>query len=134
MPLPHTHALFGPRFFGHLWRLVRIYWTSPDARRGGLLLATAIALELATVYGTWKLSEVQRDLFDAFQDKQMTAFLAAIGFFLTVAAGFVTVSTLRIYLRGALEIRWRKWMTAHFLEQWMTSQAYCARLSSSSSS
>jgi putative ATP-binding cassette transporter len=125
VPLPHTHALFGPRFLRHLWRLVRIYWTSPDARRGGLLLATAIALELATVYGTWKLSEVQRDLFDAFQDKQMAAFLAAIGFFLTVAAGFVTVSTLRIYLRGALEIRWRRWMTAHFLEQWMTSQAYC---------
>lgn len=125
MPLPHTHALFGPRFFRHLWRLGRVYWVSPDARRGGLLLASAIALELATVYGTWKLSEVQRDLFDAFQDKQMAAFLAAIGFFLTVAAGFVTVSTLRIYLRGALEIRWRQWMTGHFLEQWMTSQAYC---------
>jgi len=125
VPLPHTHALFGPRFFRHLWRLGRVYWVSPDARRGGLLLAGAIALELATVYGTWKLSEVQRDLFDAFQDKQMAAFLAAIGFFLAVAAGFVTVSTLRIYLRGALEIRWRKWLTGHFLEQWMTSQAYC---------
>jgi putative ATP-binding cassette transporter len=98
---------------------------SPDARRGGLLFATAIALELATVYGTWKLSEVQRDLFDAFQDKQMAAFLAAIGFFLVVAASFVVVSTLRIYLRGALEIRWRQWLTGYFLEQWMTSQAYC---------
>ena len=125
MPLKHSHALFGPIFFRHLWRLVRVYWVSPDARRGAVLLATAIALELGTVYGIWKLSEVQRDLFDAFQDKQMGAFLASIGFFLTVAAGFVTASTLRIYLRGALEIRWREGLTRHFLEKWMTSQAFC---------
>jgi putative ATP-binding cassette transporter len=125
VPFKNSRAMFGPAFFRHLWRLARVYWVSPDARRGGLLLAAAIALEFATVYGTLRLSEVQRDLFDAFQDKQMSAFLTAIGFFLGIAAAFVTVSTLRIYLRGALEIRWRRWLTDHFLQQWMTDQAYC---------
>ena len=125
MPFKPSRALFGPAFFGKLWRLARVYWISADAPRGGALLAGAIALELATVYGTWKLSEIQRDLFDSFQDKQMTAFLAAIGLFLLVAALFVAVSTLRIYLRGMLEIPWRRGLTDHLLQRWMTDQAYC---------
>ncbi len=125
MPFKSSRALFGPAFFRNLWRLARVYWISADAPRGGALLAGAIALELATVYGTWRLSEIQRDLFDSFQDKQMTAFLAAIGLFLLVAALFVAVSTLRIYLRGMLEIRWRRGLTDHLLQRWMTDQAYC---------
>jgi putative ATP-binding cassette transporter len=125
VPFKSSRALFGPAFFRNLWRLARVYWVSRDAGRGALLLGGAIALELATVYGTLKLSEVQRDLFDAFQDKQMELFLSAIGFFFVVAAVFVTVSTLRIYLRGILEIRWRRVLTDHFLQRWMTDQAYC---------
>jgi putative ATP-binding cassette transporter len=124
-PLPHTHALFGPSFFRHLGRLGRIYWSSPDAPRGALLLALIVALELGTVYGNVMLSEVQRQLFDAFGARDMRAFSAAVGFFFLVVAWFVAASTYRIYVRGALEIRWRRWVTDHFLQQWMSSQAYC---------
>jgi putative ATP-binding cassette transporter len=125
VPLVHTHALFGPRFIRHLGRLTRLYWTSPDAPMGSLLLAATVALELGTVYGTVLLSDVQRRIFDAFQDKQMAPFTAAIGIFLGVALGFVLVSTYRIYLRQALEIRWRHWLTDHFIKEWITSHAYC---------
>jgi putative ATP-binding cassette transporter len=125
VPLTHTHALFGPRFARHLARLTRLYWTSSDAPKGGLLLAAAVALELGTVYGNVLLSDVQRLIFDAFQDKQMAAFITAIGIFLGVALGFVLVSTYRIYLRQALEIRWRHWLTDHFIKEWITSHAYC---------
>lgn len=125
MPLVHSHALFGPRFVRHLGRLLRIYWQSPDAPRAGLLLATIVALELGTVFGNVLLSDVQRRIFDAFQDRQMTPFLEAIGLFLATAGGFVLVATFRIYLRGALEIRWRKGLTGHFLQQWMSAQTYC---------
>jgi len=119
------HALFGPYFFGRLARLTRLYWRSPDAPRAFALLAVTVALELATVYGVVKLSDVQRMIFDAFQDKQMPPFLQAVGLFLATAAGFVLVSTYRTYTRGALEIRWRNWLTDYFLQQWVSAQAYC---------
>jgi putative ATP-binding cassette transporter len=125
VPLTHTHALFGPRFARHLTRLTRLYWTSPDAPKGFLLLAATVALELGTVYGNVLLSDVQRRIFDAFQDKQMAAFTSAIALFLGVALGFVLVSTYRIYLRQALEIRWRHWLTDHFIKEWISSHAYC---------
>lgn len=125
MPLGNQYALFGRRFAVRLAKLTRLYWRSPDAARGFLLLASTVALELGTVYYVVRLSDVQRILFDAFQDKQMEPFLSAIGLFLVAAAGFAFISTFRIYLRGALEIRWRNWLTQYFIERWVSSQAYC---------
>jgi hypothetical protein len=46
MPPDRRLPVFGRRFARHLWRLVGVYWTSPDARWGALLLALAIAFEL----------------------------------------------------------------------------------------
>jgi len=125
VPLGNQYAVFGKRFAVRLAKLTRLYWRSPDARRGGLLLAATVALELGTVYYVVRLSDVQRILFDAFQDKQMEPFLGAIGLFLAAAAGYAFISTFRIYVRGALEIRWRNWLTEHFIERWVSSQAYC---------
>jgi putative ATP-binding cassette transporter len=124
--LPHKHALFGPRFFAHLGRLLRLYWTSSEAPRSGLLLAATVGLELGTVYGAVLLSDVQRRLFDAFEGRDVGAFSAAVGVFLGTTAFFVLASTFRIYLRGVIEIRWRRWLTDHYLARWMSSHAYCA--------
>jgi len=43
-------TLEGRAFARALWRLVRIYWTSSDAKWGALLLATAVVLQLSCVY------------------------------------------------------------------------------------
>jgi putative ATP-binding cassette transporter len=118
-------AVFGRRFARALWRLSRIYWTSSDAKWGGLLLAGAIGLELGTVYGNLLISDAERRTLDALELRQWSAFLAAIGLFAAVVLGFTGVSTLRIWLRQQLEIRWRRGVTAHYLERWMSAQAYC---------
>ena len=124
MPPDRRPAVFGRRFARHLWRLIRIYWASPDARWGALLLAGAIALELGTVYANLQIAEAQRRIMDALEQRESAAFLAATGFFLAVALGFVLVSTYRVYLRQALEIRWRRGLTAHYTEGWIGPRAY----------
>lgn len=116
-------ALIGRRFARALWRLIRVYWTSPDAKWGALLLASAIGLELGTVYGNFLLSDAERQTLDALEQKQTGAFFAAIGVFAVAMLGFTLVSALRVYLRQQLEIRWRRGLTAHYLERWST-QAY----------
>jgi putative ATP-binding cassette transporter len=68
---------------------------------------------------------VQRRVFDAVQDKQMSAFFAAMGSFLGVVLVFVLVSAYRIYVRQWLEMHWRESVTAHYLERWIGPQAYC---------
>jgi len=124
-PVPHPcrHDI-DRHFFGQLWRLTRLYWVSSDRWIGRALLGGAVALELGAVYGNVLLSKVQRRLFDALQDKSSSGFVEALAVFVGLALVFVLVSAYRIYLRQQLEIRWRRWLTDHYLEQWMGSQAY----------
>jgi len=117
-------AVFGRWFARHLRTLIRIYWTSPDARRGALLLAGAVVLELGMVYGNLRLSDAERRIMDALQDEQPAAFLAAMGLFGVLSAGFVLVTAYRIYLRQLLEIRWRRGVTADYVDRWMNDRAF----------
>ena len=119
-----TRALFGRRFARHITRLLRVFWTSPAAGRGAALLAGAIVLELGTVYGNLLLSDTERRILDALQDKQSAQFFAFMGVLAGVAVGFVLVSAYRIYLRQLLEIRWRQGVTADYIGRWMNERAY----------
>jgi vitamin B12/bleomycin/antimicrobial peptide transport system ATP-binding/permease protein len=118
-------AAFDRGFARRLWRLTRIYWASPDAKRGGLLLGLAVALELAAVLAQVLLSDSQRQIFDALQLMDATGFFAAIGVFLVIVLGFVATSAFRIYVRQIVEIRWRENLTAYFLGAWIGPNAYC---------
>jgi putative ATP-binding cassette transporter len=118
-------SLRGARFARRLWSLTRLYWSSPDAPRGALLLGLAVALELATVYGNFVLADAQRRIYDALQDRVAAAFLQGIGLFLGIMVAFVLVSTFRIYVRQVLEIRWRNWLTGHLLDQWISPHTCC---------
>jgi putative ATP-binding cassette transporter len=124
-PAPQKPDLVGRRFVVALLRLARIYWASPDGKRGALLLALTVALELATVYANLQLADAERRLLDALEQKQAAPFFAATGVFLAIMLGFVLVSTYRIFVRQTLEIRWRRGLTGHFIERWISSQAFC---------
>ena len=123
--MPRQPALFGITFARHLWRLTRIYWKSPDAKWGALLLAGAISLELGTVYANTLIANAQRAIFDALETKQPSALVTAIGLFFGAALSYVLAATGRIYVRQILEIRWREHLTDWFLGRWMAPQAYC---------
>lgn len=118
-------AAFDRGFARRLWRLTRIYWTSADAKRGGLLLGLAVTLELATVLAQVLLSDAQRRIFDSLQLMDAPGFFGAIGVFLGIVLAFVATSTFRIYVRQIVEVRWREHLTAHFLESWIGPRAYC---------
>ena len=124
MAAPPKPALFGRRFLRHLAELTRIYWRSTDAPRGALLLGGTVLLELATVYGNLLLSDVERRVIDAFQDRQSAVFVASIAVLGATAAGFVLVAAYRVYLRQLLEIRWREKVTNHYVGRWMSEHAF----------
>jgi vitamin B12/bleomycin/antimicrobial peptide transport system ATP-binding/permease protein len=125
VPRSKAHAIFGGRFARNLWRLTRIYWASPAARQGALLLALAVAFEFGTVYANVLLAAAQKQVGDAIQDRQLSEFFAAMARFFGIVVAFVLVSTYRIYVRAWIEMRWRQSVTAHYLERWIGPQAYC---------
>jgi len=124
MSTARRHRIFGRRFARHLWRLCRVYWASPDAKWGALLLAGAIALELGTVYASVLIAEAERRILDSLEQKQPAMFLGSIVFLLAVTLSFLLVATYRVYVRQALEVRWRRGLTDHYVQRWMGPQAY----------
>jgi len=123
--LPNRHpGHFDARFIRHLAGLTRIYWTSPDAKRGAPLLALCVAMELGLVYANVNLAWANGKVFDAVQGKQWPRFVEAIEIFLGVALVVVIISTYRIYVRNILQIRWREHLTRHFVDGWIGPYAY----------
>ena len=80
-----TPPLFDRRFFAALGRLTRPYWTSADARTGWLLFAGILALELGAVFAVVRLSDVQRRIYDALQNKNSDDFFRMLGVFFATA-------------------------------------------------
>jgi putative ATP-binding cassette transporter len=107
--------------------LIRIYWVSPDAKWGALLLAAAVALELGTVRASVLVSQAQRRMVEGLESRDPQAFAVAIGSFVGLLLLFVFVSNYRVYLRQLLEIRWRRGLTADFLSRWIDTKAYGQR-------
>jgi vitamin B12/bleomycin/antimicrobial peptide transport system ATP-binding/permease protein len=125
---------FGP-FLRDCWALTRPYWTSDERGRGLVLLIAVIALNLSLVGMTVLLTYWQRAFYNALEAKDAATFWALIllggeadgtwfpGFCL-VAAAYILIAVYALYLRLALEIRWRRWLTERYLADWLSDRAY----------
>jgi putative ATP-binding cassette transporter len=123
-------------FLRDAWALTRPYWSSEDRWRARGLLAAVIVLNLSLVGMTVVLTYWQRAFYNALEAKDAAAFTALLftwheseegGFlpsFTVVAALYILIAVYALYLRQALEIRWRRWLTEIYLTQWLEGRAY----------
>lgn len=111
-------------FFGDWWRLTIPYFRSEERWIALFLLAGAIGLTLASVSVSVAFSEWNRRFYDSLQNKDEAAFwtemiafgwIAALAIFFGVARGLVSP-----YLR----LRWRRWLTRHYLGHWLNGRGY----------
>jgi len=124
MPPAAKPRIRGRQLARALWRLVRIYWTSPDAKRGALLLGSAIALQLGAVYANVLVAGAQREVGDALGARDVTAFGHAGTFLIVSMLISVAVPTYAEWVQQLLRVRWRRGVTAHFVERWIGPAAY----------
>jgi putative ATP-binding cassette transporter len=123
-------------FLGDAWRLAGPYWRSEERWRGIGLLALVIALNLSLVAMSVVLSYWNREFFNALQAKDAGAFWALLLWgkaetesgpmpgFAWIAAIYILIAVYALYLRQALQIRWRRWMTRDCLDRWLGDRAY----------
>jgi len=104
---------------GIIWRLSIPYFRSNDRRMGLILLAAVVAMELATVAINVLLNWWNAKFFNAIQEKNWDVFKEQLGIFCLLAAALIGLAVYQLYLRQWLEIRWRQWMTADYLDRWL---------------
>ena len=107
-----------------IWRLSLPYFQSEEKWRARALLAAIVALNLGGVYLLVLYNEWYRVFYDALQNKDQTVFWQQLGFFTLIAFAMIILAVYRFYLTQLLEIRWRAWMTDHYLKRWMQNHAF----------
>jgi vitamin B12/bleomycin/antimicrobial peptide transport system ATP-binding/permease protein len=117
-------------FLRDAWALTRPYWTSEERWRGRLLLGAVVALNLSLVGMTVLLTYWQRAFYNALESRDRGAFLDLLFWwhdadglplpgFAWVAAAYILIAVYALYLRQALQIRWRRWLTREYLDRWL---------------
>ncbi len=106
------------------WALTRPYFQSEEKWKARGLLLAIVVLNLAAVYMLVLLNEWNRVFYDALQEKNQPVFWEQLGRFTYLAFAFIIIAVYRFYLTQLLEIRWRAWMTAHYLQRWLSDHAF----------
>ena len=112
------------RFLRDLWMLARPYWFSEEKLSARLLLAAIIALTLGMVYMNVRLNQWNNAFFNALQDKKGAAFIPLMTQFTVLAVIYIAMAIYQVYLRQALQIRWRRWLTERYVGEWLADRTY----------
>ena len=102
-----------------VWRIAVPYFRSEDKWAGRGLLAAVIAIQLALVAIDVILNKWQNRFFNALQDYNWDVFVREIGVFCVIAASYIALAVYQLYLQQWLQIRWRRWLTRHYLGEWL---------------
>jgi putative ATP-binding cassette transporter len=102
-----------------VWRIASPYFRSEERGPGLILLVAVIAIELSIVGITVLLNEWNRVFYDALQNRDWDAFVYQLGYFSVLAAAFIVLAVYQLYLNQWLQIRWRRWLTAAYLDHWL---------------
>jgi putative ATP-binding cassette transporter len=111
-------------FAAHAWALSVPYFRSEEKWRARALLAAIIALNLGFVYTLVLFNEWNRFFYDALQEKNYPVFLEQLLRYTILAFIYIVIAVYRFYLTQHLEMRWRAWMTRHYLQRWLSNQVY----------
>jgi putative ATP-binding cassette transporter len=107
-----------------VWALSKPYYASEEKWKARLLLAAIIGLNLAIVYMAVLFNDWNKLFYDALQDKNAEVFWTQLGRFTYLAFAFIVIAVYKFYLTQLLEMRWRAWMTGHYLQRWLANHAF----------
>ena len=111
-------------FMRRVWALSVPYFRSDEKWKARGLLLAIVLLNLAAVYMLVLLNDWNRLFYDALQNKDQPVFWTQLGRFTYIAFAFIVIAVYRFYLTQLLEVRWRAWMTGHYLQRWLTGDAF----------
>ena len=107
-----------------IWALTTPFFASEQKWKARAMLAGIVLLNLAAVYMLVLLNDWNRVFYDALEKRDQPVFWAQLLRFTYLAFGYIVVAVYKFYLTQLLEMRWRAWMTSHYLQRWLAGQAF----------
>lgn len=120
----NNSLLTKPKFWPAFKALALPYWRSSEKWRAFALLAIVIALNLGMIYLQVQLNYWNGSFYNALQELDVVAFKKLIIQFCGLAFIFIMMGVYSQYLRSALQVKWRQWLTEYFIGRWTAQQTY----------
>jgi vitamin B12/bleomycin/antimicrobial peptide transport system ATP-binding/permease protein len=111
-------------FLRQAWNLAWPYWKSEERWFACGLTFVIVALNLFSVWLSVRLNYWYKDFYNALQKYNWHEFWIQFGVFGIIAVFWIIAAVYSVYLKQALQIRWRRWLTHHLLQDWLGDQAY----------
>ncbi|MDF0578397.1 ABC transporter ATP-binding protein/permease [Bradyrhizobium yuanmingense] len=102
-----------------VWRIAIPYFRSEDKWAGRGLLAAVIVIELLLVAIDVLVNQWYSRFYNYLQERDWNGFVWELGVFTLLASASVALSVYQLYLNQWLQIRWRQWLTRHYLAEWL---------------
>ena len=112
------------RFLRDAWRLSMPFFNSEEKWRARLMLALILALNLATVYMSVLFNQWYNVFYNALQEKNADEFWQQMQRFSVLAFTAIVLAVYKYYVTQRLDVRWRGWMTRHYLDKWLANYRY----------
>ncbi|NMA26047.1 MAG: ABC transporter ATP-binding protein/permease [Clostridiales bacterium] len=107
--------------FRQIWRLSYPYWfKSEDRVKAWLLIIADLALIVVIVMANVRYNKWFMDWTNAFMFNDFALWKQQLVLFLAIAAALTFTGAFKTYIEGWLTVSWRKWMTAQYLDNWMS--------------
>jgi putative ATP-binding cassette transporter len=107
-----------------VWALTTPFFSSDQKWKARALLAAIVLLNLGAVYMLVQINEWNRVFYDALEKRDQAVFWAQLLRFTALAFAYIIIAVYKFYLTQLLELRWRSWMTTHYLQRWLAGQAF----------
>jgi vitamin B12/bleomycin/antimicrobial peptide transport system ATP-binding/permease protein len=107
-----------------VWALAAPFFSSEHKWKARAMLAAIVLLNLAAVYMLVLINDWNRLFYDALERRDQPVFWAQLLRFTYLAFGYIVIAVYKFYLTQLLEMRWRAWMTGHYLERWLANKAF----------
>ncbi|MBC7602627.1 MAG: ABC transporter ATP-binding protein/permease, partial [Ramlibacter sp.] len=107
-----------------VWALTTPYFKSDQKWKARGLLLAIVLLNLGAVYMLVLLNDWNRLFYDALDKHDRAEFTTQLFRWTWIALTYILIAVYKFYLTQLLEVRWRAWMTSHYLQRWMSSQVF----------
>jgi putative ATP-binding cassette transporter len=106
------------------WDAALGFWRSGGGRTAWVLTVSVIAIALMNLVLQYRLNLWHRTMFDAIGERDAAGVLRQSMIFLPLIAAVAVVAAVATYAKLTLQRRWRAWLNAHVLDQWLAGGRY----------
>ena len=111
-------------FVRDAWSIAQPYWKSEEKWSARGLLLTVVLVNLGTVCTSVGINAWNRSFYNALQAFDVEQIFGQLGIFFILGSLGIMLSVYGVYLQQMLQLRWRRWLTRRYVNDWLSNRAY----------